>query len=215
MVRVVENPPANAGDVRDRASVSGLRRSPGGAHDNPLQYSCLENPMDRRAWQAIVHGVAKSLTWLQWFSTCSGRRPLFYRYCPFSIGTYPPGHLILICHLIWWLWVDRWLSNLYSQSKISFWSLILNSPLHLPWHIPHTWSSKSLCQLSNDSFLPFNQAKGHAVVHHSVSSPHRKSVTASSHFSSNLCHSHPALSHHYFLTITVVSSLISLLPLLP
>ena len=62
VVRVVENPPANAGDVRDRASVSGLRRSPGGAHDNPLQYSCLENPMDRRAWQATVHGVAKSLT---------------------------------------------------------------------------------------------------------------------------------------------------------
>ena len=46
---VVKNPPANAGDVRDMGSVSGLRRPPGGGHGNPLQYSCLENPMDRRA----------------------------------------------------------------------------------------------------------------------------------------------------------------------
>ena len=46
---VVKNPPANAGDVRDIGSVSGLRRPPGGGHGNPLQYSCLENPMDRRA----------------------------------------------------------------------------------------------------------------------------------------------------------------------
>ena len=41
-------------------SIPELGRSPGGGHGNPLQYSCLENPMDRRAWKAIVHGVAKS-----------------------------------------------------------------------------------------------------------------------------------------------------------
>ena len=50
---VVKNLPANAGDIRDIGSIPGLGRSPGGGHGNPLQYSCLRNPMDRRAWQAI------------------------------------------------------------------------------------------------------------------------------------------------------------------
>ena len=47
---------ASAGDVRDAGSVLELGRSPGGGHGDPLQYSCLENPMDRGAWQATVHG---------------------------------------------------------------------------------------------------------------------------------------------------------------
>ena len=59
---VVKNMPANAGDIRDVGSVPGLGRSPGRGHGNPLQYSCLKNPMDRRAWQAIVHEVTKSQT---------------------------------------------------------------------------------------------------------------------------------------------------------
>ena len=53
---VVKNPPANAGDS---SSIPGSERSPGGGNGNPLQYSCLENPMDREAWRAIVHGVTK------------------------------------------------------------------------------------------------------------------------------------------------------------
>ena len=57
---VVKNLPANAGDIRDVGSISGSGRSPGGGHGNPLQYSCLENPMDRGAWRAIVHRVIKS-----------------------------------------------------------------------------------------------------------------------------------------------------------
>ena len=56
---MVKNLPPNAGDVRDITSSPGLGRSPGGGHGNPLQYSCLENPMDRGVWRAIVHGVAK------------------------------------------------------------------------------------------------------------------------------------------------------------
>ena len=57
---VVKNPPTNAGAVGDAGSVPGLGRSPGGGTDNPLQYSCPENPMDRGAWWATVHGIAES-----------------------------------------------------------------------------------------------------------------------------------------------------------
>ena len=65
MALVVKNPPANAGNVRDSGSIPGLGRSPGGGPGNPLQCSCLENPMDKRAWWATVHGVAKSQTGLK------------------------------------------------------------------------------------------------------------------------------------------------------
>ena len=59
----------NAGDVRDVGSISGLGKSPGGGHGNPLEYSCLENPMDRRAWWTTVHGVPKSWTRLKRLSS--------------------------------------------------------------------------------------------------------------------------------------------------
>ena len=59
---MVKNSPANAGDIRDTGSIPGSGKSPGGGHDNPVQYSCLENPMDRGAWQATVHETAKSQT---------------------------------------------------------------------------------------------------------------------------------------------------------
>ena len=62
MVLVVKNPPANAGDKRDMSLIPGPGRSPGVGNGNPLQYSCLENPMDRGAWQVIVHRVAQSQT---------------------------------------------------------------------------------------------------------------------------------------------------------
>ena len=56
---MVKNLPVDAGDKRDASSVPGLRRSPGGGHGNPLQYSCLENLKDREAWQATVHRAAE------------------------------------------------------------------------------------------------------------------------------------------------------------
>ena len=62
---VVKTPPASAGDVRDVGSISGSGRSSGGGHGNPLQCSCLENPMGRGAWQAMVHGVAEIQTQLK------------------------------------------------------------------------------------------------------------------------------------------------------
>ena len=62
MALVVKNAPANAGDVRGTGTVSGLGRSPGGEHDDSLQYSCLENPMDKGVCLATVHGVTQSQT---------------------------------------------------------------------------------------------------------------------------------------------------------
>ena len=62
VVLVVKNLPANAEYIRDAGLIPGLGRSPRGGHGNPLQYSCLENPMDRGAWQTRVHRVAKSQT---------------------------------------------------------------------------------------------------------------------------------------------------------
>ena len=56
---VVKNLPANIGDIRDLGSILGSGRSPGGENGNPLQKSCLENPTDRGAWQAAVHGGHK------------------------------------------------------------------------------------------------------------------------------------------------------------
>ena len=66
---VVKNTPANAGDLRDAGSIPGLGRSPGGGHGNKLEYSCLEDPMDKGAWQATVHRVTKSQTQVKKLST--------------------------------------------------------------------------------------------------------------------------------------------------
>ena len=69
MVLVVKNLPANAGDIIDEGLTPGSGRSPGGGHGNALQYSCLDNPMDSRAWQATVRRVAKSQTQLKRLNT--------------------------------------------------------------------------------------------------------------------------------------------------
>ena len=59
---MVKNPPANEGDARDEVSIPGLGRASEEGSDNPLEYSCLGNPMDRGTWWAMVHGVSKSWT---------------------------------------------------------------------------------------------------------------------------------------------------------
>ena len=73
MSLVVKNMPANAVDLRNAGSILGLGRSPGGGHGNLLQYSCLENPMDRGVWQAVVLRVTES-TQLKQLSTT--RQPI-------------------------------------------------------------------------------------------------------------------------------------------
>ena len=62
---MVKNSPANAGDIRDKGSIPGYGGHPGEGYSNTLQYSCLENPLDRGAWWATVHRVAERWTWLK------------------------------------------------------------------------------------------------------------------------------------------------------
>ena len=76
MALVVKDSPANAGDIGDMVSIPGSGRSLGGGHGNPLQYSRLENPMDRGAWRATVHKVAKSQTRLKRLSTHASNNKL-------------------------------------------------------------------------------------------------------------------------------------------
>ena len=68
MALEVKNPLANAGDIRDSGSIPGSARSPGEGHGNPLQYFCLGNPKDRRAWLVTFHGVAMKQTQLKQLS---------------------------------------------------------------------------------------------------------------------------------------------------
>ena len=90
MVLGVKNLPANAGDLRDVGLIPGSGRSPEGGRGNPLQYSCLENSMDRGAWWATVHGVSKSQTPLKQLSTHTPRRKQERKINPVS------SHLIYV-----------------------------------------------------------------------------------------------------------------------
>ena len=69
VVRAVKTPPTTVGDIRDPGSIPGSGRSPGVGQGNPLEYSCLKNPMDRAAWRALVHRVTQSQTRLKRLST--------------------------------------------------------------------------------------------------------------------------------------------------
>ena len=82
---VVKNTFANVGDAGDQGSIPGSGRSPGGRHSNPLQYSCLENPLDRGALWATVHGVAESWTWLKWLNIHAYKELQFPKFlCPWD-----------------------------------------------------------------------------------------------------------------------------------
>ena len=86
---VVKNLPANAGDLRDAGLILGSGRSPGGGHGNPLQYSYLENPMDRGAWQATVHGVTESDT--TEVTTCTHVYMCVYTHVSLPVGCIHPS----------------------------------------------------------------------------------------------------------------------------
>ena len=96
---VVKNPRDSAGDPGNVGSIPGLGRSPGGGNGNPLQYSCLKNPMDRGAWWATVNRFA-SWTWLKWLSmhTCYWWEPFFsytYKHFWYQIYVFPRHQPIL------------------------------------------------------------------------------------------------------------------------
>ena len=92
---VVKNPPANAGDIRNAELILGLGRSPGGGHGDSLQYSCLENPMDRGAWWAAVHR-SQSRTQLKRLSThtCKSTHTADWLAINFEVPTNPLGSII-------------------------------------------------------------------------------------------------------------------------
>ena len=103
MALVVENPPANAGDVRIVGSIPGLGKSPGGGPGNPLHYSCLENPTDRGAWWATVCGVARSQT-QHAGETNASASSLSQLHCPLA----PPSPLPLSCLTCVLRWHPHW-----------------------------------------------------------------------------------------------------------
>ena len=96
VVLVVKNTPANAGDVGNLTSIPRSGRYPGVGHGNPLQYSCLENPMNRGVWWAMVHRVAKSQTQLKCLrrDACTEREKLHFL---FWWGSYKG-----MTHNCWW-----------------------------------------------------------------------------------------------------------------
>ena len=107
---MVKDPPANAGDVRDSGSIPGLGRSPGGGHGKPLQYSYLENPMDRGGWLAIVYRVEKSRTRPKHLSTHAQRLTV--------VGMWS-GHCSLVPgHQAYWEPQNPLASELYTQESL-------------------------------------------------------------------------------------------------
>ena len=97
----------SAGATGDVGSIPESGRSPGGGHDNPLQYSCLKNPMNRGAWQVTVHGVTKSQTWLKWLSIHAHThchyyfKYLFWPFFSFCVFIICMLHLLQLSHSFW------------------------------------------------------------------------------------------------------------------
>ena len=97
IVLVKKNPPTNAGDLGDRDSLPGLQRSLGGGNSKPLQYSCLENPIDTGVWRSTVHGVAKSQTRLKQLSTHVRMHTVFFYTYARLIDTTQYEHKLYMC----------------------------------------------------------------------------------------------------------------------
>ena len=136
MVLVVKNLPVNAGDIRDAGLIPRLGRSSEGGHGNPLQYSCLENPMERGAWQTTVHRVAKSCPWLNWFSTQAYLypHPLETPFHPNRHSTHLRHHRALVE-----------LPVLYSSFLLAVLHMVVHirqcySPMHSRLSFPHPYS---------------------------------------------------------------------------
>ena len=146
---VVKNPLAIAGDIRDAGSVPGLGRSPGGGHGNPIQYSCLENPMDRGAWRATAHRVTKSRTRLKLLSAHA--RTHTHTHTRIFVCT---NIIIRVTTGLWTFLVAQMVKNLPAMQETQVWSLGWEDPLEkgmtthsciLAWRIPWTVASGGFC----------------------------------------------------------------------
>ena len=115
-----QEPTCNAGDAGDAGSVPGLGRSPGGGHGNLLQYSCLENPMDRGAWRATIHRVAKNRTRLKWLSTfaCVVWRAASWLRGQIISDTERPWEIYLSARNLYFLMYQMRVSALSTQESI-------------------------------------------------------------------------------------------------
>ena len=114
---VVKNPLANAGDARDAGSIAGWGISSGGRNGNPLQYSCQENPMDRGAWQATVHRIAKSQTRLKLVT-------MHYYTVPGTLLFHSKRYLWILITLFEWInWLEL-VSFIYINPTLIFTSSI-------------------------------------------------------------------------------------------
>ena len=146
MALLVKNLPANTGGIRDAVSISGSGRSPGEGNGNPLQYSCLENPMDRGAWWATVHGVAKSQTQPKRLSTHPARTQGSNLVLPHCTQTlYPLSHQGRPIHgyyrkYIFWTEKNSWiLWPLFYHPQYLFSSRQLNTDFYPQLSVKH-WS---------------------------------------------------------------------------
>jgi len=151
---VAKNLPANAGDIRGMDLIPGSGRSPGIGHGNPLQYSCLENPMDRGAWWVTVHGVAKSLT--QTEVTWCTHTPRFLKKLKIE-WSYDPATLLLGTYLEKIIiWKDTFtamftaalftIANTWKQPKwppIQEWIKKMWY-IHIQWNVTQTWKQNEI-----------------------------------------------------------------------
>ena len=115
---VVKNPPTNAVGIRDVGLIPGSWWCPGGGNGNPLQYSCLENPMYRGAWQATVHRVTNSQTWLKGLHTHTHMH-IFQNDYHSKFSYYPSPNIVRKNFFLWWQLL-RW-----TLSKFQIYSIVL------------------------------------------------------------------------------------------
>ena len=116
VAQTVKNQPANAGGVGDTGLIPGTGRFPGGGNGNPLQYSCLENPMCRGVWGVTVQGVEESQTWLKWLSMHAYEHLIIIM----GINSYNSAYMSEMILRVLYLWVRLILTSYWSKQYTFF-----------------------------------------------------------------------------------------------
>ena len=152
---MVKNLPASEGDIRDVSLIPVLGRFPGGGHGNPLQYLCLENPMDRRTWQATVHRVSKSRTQLKQLSTHVLTSKFYQWNCTISTIHFCNIFLILLLFILF-----------YFIFKLYIIVLVLPN---IKMNPPQVYILNSTTELCNDTLCLYLYT--HICVHENIIFP--------------------------------------------